>query len=191
MPNKNFTEPPESDEYCGAEIESNPGHYCSNKASRPDGRCGQHPEDEDYEPGGGYWKHGANATPSNYYERLDEEQKDWVNAVYWSFLEDAPFDEESKGKCELLWNVAIDIHKQRSVDDYLADEGMVQERFAGAGESGVYYEDEENVLHLTYDRLSRSNIRTLKELGILDDPDSQKADAQRSLVDIFSTNFED
>jgi len=42
--------------------------------------------------------------------------------------------------------------------------------------------DEENVLNISYDRLNRTLTRQLKELGILDDPDSKQAEATESIA---------
>lgn len=182
-------EPPEDDSLCGAELDSKPGKFCENQASQDDGYCGFHSDHVEHHGMGGEWKHGANAKRSNYYKKLPDEEKEWLHGLYFSFLEDAPFDEESRGKAEMLWDVCVDIHKKRRLNDYIEAKGVVQEKFVGAGESGPYYEDDENVVHLTYDRLSRSTIKVLKELGVLDDPQSKQAEAHRSFVDILSSEF--
>jgi hypothetical protein len=38
------------------------------------------------------------------------------------------------------------------------------------------------VLNVAYDRLNRTLTRQLKELGILDDPDSKRAEAEASIA---------
>lgn len=180
MPNDPFDDPPENEDFCGKELSSKPGKFCSNMATSADGRCGFHSD-----KGSGNIGHGAYAKRSNYYDSLPAEEKDWIKGLYKSFIDEAPFDGSSKGKCEMLWDVCIDIHKKRRINDYIEGRGMARDKVVGVSDSGPVYEEEENPLHLTYDRLSRSTIKTLKELGCLDDPQSKQANAQQSFVDLF------
>ena len=99
-------------------------------------------------------------------------------------LDDAPFDTESFAKLQMVRNIAIDMHKQQRANDYIDEVGVVERdktvAYTDAGKAIV--EDRENVLNVAYDRLNRTMTRQMKELGILDDPDSQQADAQNNIA---------
>lgn len=177
------------DDICGAE--KNDGDICEFAPSYDDGRCGHHSEHSDVERASKgearAEKHGLYSEPTMYYERLTDSDKALVDAMYESFLEDAPFDESAVGKCELLWQVAIDIHKRRKANEYISAEGMTEEETVGYEEGyGPLTNTKENTLHIAYDRLGRTNTRILKELGVLDDPDSKKAEAGETLIDLLS-----
>lgn len=134
------------------------------------------------------WKHGIYACKSSYYKKLPNDQKEWIDTVVESFLEDAPFDREHEGKVELLYQVAIDMHKRNRANDYIYQEGLTQTETSDYhSEFGAIKETKENVLNMTADRFQRTNMRILKDLGVLDDPDSQKAEAGKTLIDVLSS----
>lgn len=124
--------------------------------------------------------HGMFADRDKYYQRRDEANQKFIDRVYDGFLSDAPFTESSNpGKALKLWQCAIDLHKRQRVNAYIDEEGLVQTSYEGHDpvSQREIVEIKENTLHLTYDRLGRETTRTLKELGVLDDPDSQQAQA--------------
>lgn len=123
-------------------------------------------------------RHGLYADRSKYYQRLDDDEQAWVDGLVDAWLDDAPFDRDHLAGLELLRKTAIDEHKRRQANDYIDREGVVTENVVGYDDDGdPIVKTEENPAHLPYSRLARDNIRTLKQLGVLQDPDTQLADA--------------
>jgi hypothetical protein len=122
-------------------------------------------------------RHGLYADRSKYYQRLDDDEQAWVDALIDGWLADAPFSRENIGGLELLRKVAIDEHKRRRANDYIAREGVVTENVVGYDDDGnPVVKKEENPANLPYSRMAKDTIRTLKELNVLDSPDSRLAE---------------
>jgi len=132
--------------------------------------------------------HGLYADRDNYYENLPPEQQQWVDAIVESLLDDAPFGPDSFAKMTMLRNVGVDMHKQRSANQFVDQEGIVQEdETVGYSPDGKpILEDKENPVNIAYDRLTRTLTRQLKELNVLDSPDSQQAEASKNLANELS-----
>lgn len=190
-------DPLASDEVCG-DIKSD-GSRCALPATYDDPpRCGYHHEDSDFNAkkqgtkGGSNRrgrpaKHGVYAKDDNFYQRLSGREQVFVDKMYQSFLEAAPFDESAVGKAEMLWQVSLDMLKRRKINEYIQDEGLVQLKTAAVKDDGVVVKDpEENSLHLTYDRLGRTNTSILKKLDVFDH-ETEKAEAGKTLIEILST----
>lgn len=188
-------DPPNSEKYCGMDLKTKDG-YCDSPPSYSDGHCGNHtetltrsakpnaPETQVPNPQGKFPQ-----TRSTYYNELPDEEKAMVDGVVNDFLQDAPFDPDHKGKMKMLRGVAIDMHKKELADEYISYEGMSVEENEGYHEEfGPIQNDAENPLHLTSDRLTRTNIKTLKELGILgESPDNKQAEATEGILDVLSS----
>jgi len=129
-------------------------------------------------------KHGLYAERQNYYNNRSRQEQQWIDAVVESLLDDAPFGPESFAKLQMLRNIAIDMHKQQRANDYIDEVGVVErDKTIGYTDQGKpILEDQENALNIAYDRLTRTTTRQLKELGLLDDPESQKAEAQTNIA---------
>lgn len=161
-------------------------------------RCGYHHEDSDFNAtkqgtkGGSSTqgrpaKHGVYAKDDEFYQNLGGREQVFVDRMYDSFLEAAPFDESAVGKAEMLWQVALDMLKRRKINEYIQEEGLVQLKTAAVKDDGVVVKDpEENSLHLTYDRLGRTNTSILKKLDVFDH-ETEKAEAGKTLIEILST----
>lgn len=169
--------------------------YCANPAGfRTDhtgeGRCYLHGGAlKSVQEGNNYAeKHGLYADRQNYYKNRSEEEQQWIDAVIESLLDDAPFGPENFAKMQMLRNIAIDMHKMQNANDFIDQAGLVQQdKTIGYSDDGKpIKDDEENPVNLAYDRLNRTMTRQLKELGILDDPDSQQAEAQESIANELS-----
>jgi len=176
--------------YCGEPLETKEG-YCTFKPTRDDGRCGFHTEiDNQIGAKKGEARnlsHGVYAKKTVYWnEKLDDHGRAWVEAMVDSFIENAPFGRDDLAKMELLWQTVIDIHKRYEANDYIAEKGITQSRTQFVSEVGSVREDEENVLHITVDRLGRSNMRILKGLGIIGDEDSHAVEVGKTIVDFLS-----
>lgn len=186
---------PDDDDLCGHELASKPGMYCDRQANYDDDLCGLH-SDETEGPGppegaANNQKHGMYADRSKYFQRLDDDEQVFIESMYESFLADAPFTDEHAGKATILWQTCIDLHKKQRANEYIKEEGMTQERTEGYHpDYGAITQIDENTLHIAYDRLSRTTTRQLKELGILDDPDSQQAEAQQSFLEVLAGDSE-
>ena len=187
----------DDDWYCNAKIRSHrvPDEwdqdvaYCANKAGFRtdhvgDGRCYLH--------GGGSKTankgnnhaetHGLYADRQNYYSNRSTEEQQWIDGVVESLLAD------NMAKLQMVRNIAIDMHKQQRANDYIDEVGVVnKDKTTGYTEDGrPIKEDVENVLNVAYDRLNRTMTRQMKELGILDDPDSQQAEANQNIANELS-----
>lgn len=174
-------------ELCGKEYATE-DKVCERVGDYPDGRCGYHTDYKEKQTEEGNVIHGVNKNRSPYYEDADPEDQAWIDAIANSFLEDADFDESHEGKMTLLRHVAIDLHKKRRADEHIQMKGMTQTDVEGFHEDyGPLKKTNENVLHLTADRLSRTSLRILKELDVISSPDSKQAEAQNSLLEQLSS----
>jgi len=123
-------------------------------------------------------RHGLYADRSKYYQRLDDDAKAWVDALVEDWLADAPFGPDNLAGLEMLRKCAIDEHKRRRANELIDDQGIVTENVVGWDDDGdPIVKVEENPANLPYSRLQRDTVKTLKELGVLNDPETQKAEA--------------
>jgi len=135
--------------------------------------------------------HGMRAKRSKFYQSLDEQDKLFVEKLVDSWIDNAPFDRDNFAKVNELFRIAIDeIRAWRAQGEYADDDdgagGMLTDVTIDYDpENGEITTEDENPLNLAYDRLDRTKYKKLKELGVLDDPDSQEAEAKQSLADVF------
>lgn len=182
------------DDKCAANVKNGDG-YCANPAGFRtdhvgDGRCYLHGGCSTGPPEGtaNAEKHGLHSDRQLYYERQDPEAKAWIDSVRDSLLSDAPFTEDNFAKYQMIQNIAIDMHKLRRANDYIDEKGVVdRDKTVGYTDDGrPIKQDEENALNIAYDRLNKTITKQLKELGVLSDPESQKAEAQHNLAEELS-----
>lgn len=145
-------------------------------------------------------EHGMYAKRTNYWQAMDDADRQFVEAMVDSWLADAPFDRGNVGKLNDLYRAAIDQHRAwQGVDEFVADDeiqGMVTETPVLDDEGDVVRgEDgdpvtveEEHPANLPLARLDKAVVSKLKKLGVLDDPDSQQADATESLAQKLSSD---
>jgi hypothetical protein len=130
--------------------------------------------------------HGLRAKRSNYYENLVPKEKAFIEAMADSWIDNAPFGKDNFAKVNEVYRLSVDQHRLWNAHDEF-DKGLVYEQVIGQDEEGEPIEvEDENPVNLAYDRLDRTTIRKLKELGCLDDPESQKAEQMESLADKFA-----
>ncbi|WP_117595160.1 hypothetical protein [Haloprofundus halophilus] len=176
---------------------------CQRPVSNPGDRCYLHRDDADGPPAGhgapegndnalqndggappvngNAERHGLHADRSLYYQRLEDDEQAWVDGMVNAWLKDAPFTRENLAGLELLRKAAIDEHKRRKANDYIAAKGVITENVVGYDDEGnPIVKKSENPAHLPYSRLAGDTIRTLKELGVLESPDAQLADSVAS-----------
>lgn len=158
--------------------------YCE-RYPMDNGRCYNHGGMAEGAPEGNQraMTHGLRASRSNYYENLDDEEKAFVHQLADSWIDDAPFDRDNFAKATEVMRIAIDQLRLWKAHEEL-NEGLITEQTV---EIDGEMQDivDENPANLPYDRLDRTTTRKLKELGCLDDPDSQQAEATESLADKF------
>jgi len=180
----------DSEEVCGYDLDSREG-TCDQKGSYPDDRCGMHTSHEtDYDDTRvTNKKHGLYS--SEYYESLSDEDKKFIDMISDDLLEKSYYNEEDESMVEKCRQIAIDLHQKRRADGYIAKKGMTQENTVGVHEQyGEITETEENTLFITKDRLSREARLNMKDLGILDQDNSQTEKAAKSLVESLSEDLE-
>jgi len=132
-------------------------------------------------------KHGLYAQRTNYYKALGEEDREFVEAMVDSWLEQAPYGRDNKAMVNELYRAAIDQHRAwGGIDSYVGEDGEIQgltDEFEQETESGEVIEVEmEQPQNIAYSRLDGDVRQKLRDHGIYDDPESQKADATMSLA---------
>jgi phage terminase small subunit len=83
------------------------------------------------------------------------------------------------------------LHQIHGADEHIAEEGIIVERIIGRTEAGdPIVEEDENPAFLLKSRAMKDLIRTLKEFGCLDDPDSKQAEAVQDTADALRSFME-
>lgn len=179
---------------CGAHLERR-GGYCErwptkdSDGSPINGRCPNHGGvvGENHGPPKGsanYFEHGATAAPLNLLENdlLEEEDVRWIQGLVDAYLREAPFGPDSP-KVERLTRTCCMIFQEWSGQRHILEEGMAVEDVVGVTDQGEpVLRTDEHYLCQRIDRLNDKIRMNLKDLGLLDDPDSQRAGAEQDKV---------
>jgi hypothetical protein len=178
----------------GGECDLPAGWGCDGEGAG--GRCKYHGGMSPGAPEGNQYAqtHAIYSQRSNYYDDLPAVEKAWVDSLVESMMERAMFDEDDFQKFQMVREVAIDMHKKRHANDYLAKEGLIQENLERDEDGEPIFDEngefvtssEENPVNLAYDRLDRTMTSKMKDLGLLPDPDSQQAEATQSVAESLS-----
>ena len=170
------------------------GRRCKNRAM-PNGTCKFHggKSNGDGGPHGNAkaLKHGAYSKPGNLLNHLDADAEAWVFSLYDSYLEAAPFDASDEGKAERLLMTSVKVYQEWSAEEVLLREGQSESVEVAVSGGEVIVRDEEHHLRKTANSLNDKVRHTLKDLGVLDDPDSKQADATRSLAEVLGEAAEE
>lgn len=158
-----------------------------------EGRCKHHGGTNSGENGQGGTEnngnaetHGLTSDAEKWFARHREEVEDDVRLLVQSWMDRAPFGWDVHGNVWILVECAIDEVRMRQADDYVDDEGIVVSHFDGVADDGRdIIERKENPALLPKSRMKKDTMRTLKDLGILDDPDSQQAAATEDLANAW------
>jgi hypothetical protein len=129
--------------------------------------------------------HGLRADRRQWFKRHREDAGDLVRALVASYVNDAPFTWQQTGKVDQLCEVAIDQARLRHSNEYL-DEFLTEQTVSVTEDGRQITELEENPAHLPRDRIKRTNAKILKELGVLDDPESASAAATLTLAEVLN-----
>lgn len=173
--------------------------YCEARAGKGtdhvgEGRCKHHAgstptKDENPDVGApegsaNALEHGATADPFNLYNNLDDERREWVEVRVTTYLEESGISETSP-IAERVELAVIMMAMERGARSELIKEDMKRTSVVGIGEYGSPIEDEEaHYLNRVASSLNTDIRMTLKDAGLLDDPESQKADALQDGLDL-------
>lgn len=123
-------------------------------------------------------KHDLRSDHLKYYERQSETDQKLISEMAESTLSRAPYPETDRDVVVACFLAAIDDHKRLKANDYIEEHGLIVENVVDYDEDGdPVVKKEENPANLPYARLSRDGLRTKKEYGALNDPDTQQAEA--------------
>jgi hypothetical protein len=129
--------------------------------------------------------HGLTADRQQWFERHREDAEPIVRALVSSYVEDAPFTWQQTAKVDQLVEVAIDQARLRKSNEYL-DEFLTEQTVSVTEHGQEITQLEENPAHMPRDRIKRTNLKILKELGVLDDPESASAAATMTLAEVLN-----
>jgi|APHM01.1.fsa_nt_gi hypothetical protein len=128
--------------------------------------------------------HGMKSDREKWFDRHREEAEPLVRALVESYVDDAPFGWGSVAKVDQLCEVAIDQARLRHANEWL-DEFLTEQTVSVTEDGREITELEENPAHMPRDRIKRTNAKILKDLGIMDDPDSAQASATATLAEVL------
>lgn len=131
--------------------------------------------------------HFLKADPDNFYnKKLDDKEKAVVHKLAEGWQEKGGFDRDDPEVMD-IFRIAVDQVRLWKSHEHFAEYDFIDDFVVGVDDEGNPVEKvEENPANLPYSRLSRDNLKQLKEYGCLDDPDSQKAEATESLAEKFA-----
>lgn len=133
--------------------------------------------------------HGLRAQRTNFYKQLPDEDKQFVEALVDSWIEQSPYDRDNVGVVNELYRTAIDqLRAWSAIDEYVEHGtyvGLVKEQDVEMDGEMITLEDEHPV-NLPYSRLDRDIQSKLKDLNVYESPESEAADSTESLAQALS-----
>lgn len=161
--------------------------YCERYPMDDKRRCYVHHKENTFEEGNTErLKHGMYAQRTNFYNSLGQEDKEFIEAMVDEWMKMSPYDRDNAAVMNDLYRAAIDqLRAWNGIEEFAGDEGLTKEQ--EVFQDGELHEVvEEHPANMPYSRLSNDVRAKLRELGIYDDPESQKADATESLAQKLS-----
>jgi len=136
-------------------------------------------------------KHGLRSDSEKWWDRHKDEYADDVIDAVSGWMEDAPFGWDNTGNVKLLVQAAKNECQIDYGDAYIDENGIVVTETKTVTDDGREIEEEkENPALRPKSRLQRDTVRILEKLGVLDDPESQKAEATQDLADVWRNDLE-
>lgn len=185
---------------CNAEVKNGTG-YCASYPVKDDdgnvrnGRCRMHGgtspgAPKGHEPWGGGDRgegkaetHGMRSDPHKWFDRHREEVSDEVRTTVAAAVERSNVDYGDHMKMKNLVNAAINLEQIDKGNKYINEEGVIVDSIVSVSDGGIEHtNDEENPVFLAKSRLQKNALKILKDLGYLDDPDSQQAEATEEMA---------
>lgn len=130
-------------------------------------------------------KHALKADPKKYHERQPDEEKEWIRDLSATIQDRI---RQTRGNVDpldrvLARRIAIKLHIAAKASEYVDETGIVQEVFV---EEGGYTKEIPNGIVQELRQYDREIVNELQKLGLIDDPQSQQADATQGLISILS-----
>ena len=191
-----------NDDICGAEAKST-GEPCQRPAGwgtdSSSGRCKFHGGASTGAPekNQNAQKHGLHSTPEYLLEDLDETHRDTYHATFESLCsryERIHGYEPDFAAKKRLSRVSVEMVKEDLADEYLkqnhSDHILVEDEVVGYTEDGRPQEvTQTNKILPELTALKRETRLTLKDMGLLEDPESKKAEATQDLAEIWVSDL--
>ena len=146
-------------------------------------------------------KHGLYALPENLKAHFSQTQEDRYTAYFEALCtryNQVHGQEPDALAKDRLSRVAIECVKERIADDYLAEKAkegnvLVEDEVIGYDEESGKPQTvtQANKLLKELTALKRETRLTLKDMGLLMDPESQKAEAQEDLASLWASELRD
>lgn len=130
-------------------------------------------------------KHGVYATPSNLTEHLSDDELEWIQEIVDGYLERAAFDANDP-RAERLVMVAVKLYQEWAAENQMLKEGLSEDTTIGVNKQGepIVNKDSHH-LRRASNQLSKESRLLLRELGLLNPPEQQQAEAQESVAQAF------
>lgn len=186
--------------------------YVTNRGTVFKGYCLSYPMDNGrcYQHGGastgsefGRMKTGLYTNRSKFLDWVEKEKspkdREFVEMMVDSWLDEAPFGRESKAKVNELYRCAADqLRLWYANDEYVTKgdgphneegeySGLSYTRIVGTNDDGEEIEVfDESPLNLAYSRLDRDVTTKLTKMGVYDSPEKEQAEATQSLAQALS-----
>jgi len=172
------------------------GSPCNAWAVSGEEKCRMHlgksPDGSSHEDNQNAQTHALFSSKDGYYQNLPQDEQEWVFDLTHTLLDRVRDrgDDPDMFDREALKNIAIDLHRISHANSYLSDEGLTQlESFV---EDGVQMQREKvNIWAGELRQYNESVYRRMQKHGLLDDPESQKADAQENLAQAWVSGLTD
>ncbi len=159
------------------------GERCGQPATGEHGKCYFHGGGGSgaSEGNGNAITHGATADPTNLFENLNDEEREWVDAHVQAYLAEKPdTDETAVERLEVLATRML--MERRGLGQLLSD-GLSRSKVVGQTEYGEPIRDDEaHYLNRVVNDHNQTIRMNLKDWGFLNDPESQKAEAQQDIA---------
>lgn len=173
-------------EKCAARRKSD-GEPCQAWPVTGEDKCRMHlgKRGDSHDNNGHAEKHALTADPRKYHARQPDAEKEWIRDLS-AVIEDRirrvrggvdPLDRV------LARRIAIKLHIVAKATEYVDDTGIVQEIFV---EDGGYTKEIPNAIVSELRQYDREILNELQKLGLVDDPESQTADAFEGVISILS-----
>lgn len=130
-------------------------------------------------------KHALTADPKKYHERQSADDQEWIFELSETILDRI---RRVRGDVDpldrvLARRIAIKLHIAAKASEYVDETGIVQEVFV---EDGGYTKEIPNGIVQELRQYDREILNELKKLGLVDDPESAKAEAGFGLIGVLS-----
>jgi hypothetical protein len=124
-------------------------------------------------------RHGLHSDPANVLADLrerDPESYAWIESKMQDYLEQTPYTDGSP-EADQLRQIAVREHSIWRATGLQLEEGIVKQTRERTPEGDLVEVESENPVNLPLDRMERTVMRRLKELGVLGDEGGQMSQA--------------